>query len=238
MAERGGKGRSGDLPLSGGNRIPGAEIVEWASRSSGPGGQHVNTSSTRVTLRWNLRESHGLKSEAKARLIARLRGKMSREGILMVHADRQRSRERNREVARARLHEIVETALYPGILELLRTLRDRPMPMAVLSNKPHDMTCALVDHFLDEVPFVAVAGAVDGKPKKPDPVFAAPLLGALGLPPERVLMVGDTKTDMLTARATGMRGVGVTWGFRDRAELEEHGAEHVIDSAAALLDLL
>ncbi|MBW2460137.1 MAG: HAD family hydrolase [Deltaproteobacteria bacterium] len=133
---------------------------------------------------------------------------------------------------------IVETALYPGILELLRALRDRPMPMAVLSNKPHDMTRVLVDHFLDEVPFVAVAGAVDGKPKKPDPVFAAPLLGALGLPPERVLMVGDTKTDMLTARATGMRGVGVSWGFRDRAELEEHGAECVIDSAAALLDLL
>lgn len=112
MVERGGKGRNGDLPLSGGNCIPGAEIVEWASRSSGPGGQHVNTSSTRVTLRWNLRESHGLNPEAKARLIVRLRGKLSREGILMVHADRQRSRERNREVARARLHEIVETALY------------------------------------------------------------------------------------------------------------------------------
>jgi len=133
---------------------------------------------------------------------------------------------------------VVETAPYPGILELLRTLRDRPMPMAILSNKPHDMTCALVDHFLDEFPFVAVAGAVDGEVKKPDPLAAAPLLGALGLPPERVLMIGDTKTDMLTARATGMRGIGVTWGFRDRAELEEHGAEHVIDSAPALLDLL
>lgn len=112
MVERGGKGQSGDLPLSGGSRILGTEIVELASRSSGPGGQHVNTSSTRVTLRWNLRESHGIGPDAKIRLLARLRGKLSREGVLIVHSDRSRSRQRNREVARARLHEIVETALY------------------------------------------------------------------------------------------------------------------------------
>jgi ribosome-associated protein len=112
MVERGGKGRDADLPLSGGNRIPGSEIVELASRSGGPGGQHVNTSSTRVTLRWNLRESQGLNPDAKARLIARLRARLSREGVLIVHGDRHRSRERNREMARERLREIVETALY------------------------------------------------------------------------------------------------------------------------------
>ena len=112
MVERGGRGRDADLALSGGNRIPGTEIVELASRSSGPGGQHVNTSSTRVTLRWNLRESHGIRPDAKARLIARLRARLSREGVLIVHADRHRSRERNREIARERLRELVETALY------------------------------------------------------------------------------------------------------------------------------
>lgn len=133
---------------------------------------------------------------------------------------------------------VVETALYPGVMELLKALHDRSVPMAILSNKPHDMTKALVNHFLEEVPFVAVAGAIDGAPKKPAPAAAAPLLAALGLPPERVLMVGDTKTDMLTAQATGMGSVGVTWGFRDRRELEEHGAGHVIDTPAALLELI
>ena len=112
MVARGGNARDADLPLSGGNRIPGAEILELASRSSGPGGQHVNTSSTRVTLRWNLRESTGVGPAAKARLIARLGARLSREGVLIVHADRHRSRERNREVARERLRELVETALY------------------------------------------------------------------------------------------------------------------------------
>jgi len=112
MVERGGKRRDADLPLSGGNRIPGSEIVEVASRSGGPGGQHVNTSSTRVTLRWNLRESQGISRDAKARLLARLRARLSREGVLIVHGDRHRSRERNREMARERLRELVENALY------------------------------------------------------------------------------------------------------------------------------
>ncbi len=112
MVDRSRKGRDADLVLSGGNRIPSVEIEELASRSSGPGGQHVNTSSTRVTLRWNLHTSLGLNSEARARLERRLRPRLSRAGVLIVHADRQRSRARNREVARERLRELVETALY------------------------------------------------------------------------------------------------------------------------------
>lgn len=112
MVVRGGGGRDADLPLSGGNRIPNSEIEELASRSSGPGGQHVNTSSTRVTLRWNLQESHGLSQVAKARLCDRLRARLSQAGVLIVHGDRHRSRERNREAARERLRELVETALY------------------------------------------------------------------------------------------------------------------------------
>ena len=101
-----------DRALSGGNRILAAEIEELASRSSGPGGQHVNTSSTRVSLRWNLRTSKGLKEEARQRLLARLRPKLSREGVLVVHSDRHRSRQRNLEAAHERLFELVENALY------------------------------------------------------------------------------------------------------------------------------
>ena len=67
-----GDDRDGDLLLAGGNRIPASELVEQASRSGGPGGQHVNTSSTRVTLRWNLRETRGLRPEARARALVRL----------------------------------------------------------------------------------------------------------------------------------------------------------------------
>ncbi len=104
--------QSADLVLSSGNRIPASEIVELASRSGGPGGQHVNTSSTRVSLRWNLRDSRGLRPEARERLLARLRPRLTRDGVLIVHADRHRSRARNREAARERLRELVELALH------------------------------------------------------------------------------------------------------------------------------
>ena len=106
------RGKRGDYALPGGNRIPIDEIEEAASRSSGPGGQHVNTSSTRVSLRWNLRDSKGLLDDARSRVMARLRSKLSREGVLIVHADRHRSRQRNLEDAHARLQELLETALY------------------------------------------------------------------------------------------------------------------------------
>ena len=101
-----------DRALPGGNRIPGHELEELASRAGGPGGQHVNTSSTRVSLRWNLRESEGLDAEARSRLMDRLRGRVSRAGVLVVHADRHRSRRRNLEEAHDRLFELVRTALY------------------------------------------------------------------------------------------------------------------------------
>ena len=101
-----------DQALPGGNRIPAAEIEELASRSSGPGGQHVNTSSTRVSLRWNLRDSRGLSEDARERVLSRLRSKVSRDGVLIVHSDRHRSRQRNLEAAHERLRELVETALY------------------------------------------------------------------------------------------------------------------------------
>ena len=108
-----GRDRSGraDHPLPGGNRIPSDEIEELASRAGGPGGQHVNKTNTRVSLRWDLRGSRGLSAAARVQLLDRLRSRLSREGVLVVHADRNRSRERNREAAHARLRELVEQAL-------------------------------------------------------------------------------------------------------------------------------
>ncbi len=101
----------GDLSLGGGNRIPASELVELASRSGGPGGQHVNTSSTRVTLRWNLRDTRGLRPEARERALDRLATRLTREGEIVLHADRHRSRHRNRQDARERLQGLVAAAL-------------------------------------------------------------------------------------------------------------------------------
>ncbi len=99
------------LTIRGGLVIPADELLEFASRSSGPGGQHVNKTSTRVTLRWNIRAAEGLADADRDRLLSRLSSRLTREGELVVHADRSRSRTRNREAARARLAELVAEAL-------------------------------------------------------------------------------------------------------------------------------
>ena len=102
-----------DLEVQRGLTLPGHEIRETASRASGPGGQHVNKTSTRVTLRWNARESSALTPTQRRRLLRRLAHRLTRDGEILVHASRQRSRARNRELARERLAELVRDAVVP-----------------------------------------------------------------------------------------------------------------------------
>jgi ribosome-associated protein len=100
-----------DLEIGGGIVIPANELRESASRSSGPGGQHVNKTSTRVSLRWSVSGSEALGPAQRARLIDRLGARLTRAGDLVVHAEGSRSRTRNREAARERLAELVADLL-------------------------------------------------------------------------------------------------------------------------------
>lgn len=100
-----------DLEVGGGVVIPAKELHQQASRSGGPGGQHVNKTSTRVTLRWNVRDSDVLDDRQRGRLLTRLGSRLTRSGELVVHVDGHRSRMRNMEDARARLAEAVATGL-------------------------------------------------------------------------------------------------------------------------------
>ncbi len=96
-----------DLRVRRGLVIPAGELRASASRSGGPGGQHVNKSNTRVTLRWNIETSEALSDRQRARLRSRLDHRLTRGGELILHAGRARSRARNLERARERLAEIV-----------------------------------------------------------------------------------------------------------------------------------
>ena len=75
----------GDLSISDGVRIPEDEILESVSRSRGPGGQHVNKTETRVTLHWKRRDPRA-RERQRARLLARLGARLTRDGELVVHA--------------------------------------------------------------------------------------------------------------------------------------------------------
>ena len=130
------------------------------------------------------------------------------------------------------------TRPYPGIPELLDMLAERGMPAAVLSNKPHEFTVRCVEAFLHRWRFGAVLGEQPGRPRKPDPAGALEAARLLYVKPEEVCYLGDTNTDMLTARAAGMLPVGVLWGFRPAAELLESGARHLIKKPLELIGIL
>jgi len=130
------------------------------------------------------------------------------------------------------------TKLYAGIPELISALAERRHRLAVLSNKPDDFTKRMIAHYFQPSPFALVRGQLPNVPLKPDPTAARQIAQELGIPPAHWLYLGDTNTDMRTARAAGMHAVGVLWGFRDRDELVESGAEHIVAKPEDVLALL
>jgi ribosome-associated protein len=91
--------------------IPRSELEARASRAGGAGGQHVNTSSTRVELRWNVAASRALDDRTRARVLHKLATRIDSEGVLRVVASKRRSQLQNREQAEERLVELVRDAL-------------------------------------------------------------------------------------------------------------------------------
>ena len=91
--------------------IPRDELVARASRSGGAGGQHVNTSSTRIELVWNVAASRALTDEQRDRLLQKLSSRLDGERNLRVVASDRRSQRQNRESAEARMAELVRQAL-------------------------------------------------------------------------------------------------------------------------------
>ncbi len=91
--------------------IPLEELDIRASRSGGPGGQHVNTSSTRVEVRWNVAASPSLDASDRELLLQKLGPRIDRHGVVRVVASATRSQAQNRERAIGRLHELVNHAL-------------------------------------------------------------------------------------------------------------------------------
>lgn len=93
--------------------IPASELDYQASRSGGPGGQHANTTSSRIQLRWNVRTAPSLSEGRREILLDRLSNRIDQDGVLQVTVDTHRSQHRNREEAAQRLAELVRDALRP-----------------------------------------------------------------------------------------------------------------------------
>lgn len=135
------------------------------------------------------------------------------------------------------LHLLDRTRLYPGWEPALDALDRAGIPLAVLSNKPHAMTVAICDRLLSRWRLAGVQGEQEDTPLKPDPDSIRPLCDRMGLPPTRLIIVGDGTTDMELARGTGMLGLGAAWGFRPEAVLREAGADAILHEPGILAAL-
>ena len=130
------------------------------------------------------------------------------------------------------------TKIYDGIVDALDTLQGAGVTLAVLSNKPNEATEAVISHFLPNR-FEIARGGIDGIPLKPDSAAPLSLVKQLGGLASECAFVGDTSVDILTGRNMGACvTVGVSWGFRERAELLDAGADVVIDHPSGLADAL
>lgn len=137
-----------------------------------------------------------------------------------------------------KIHQMDETAPYPGIVDLLHELNRKGVPCGVISNKQNPNTQSIIQHFFSDIQFTFVSGEVAGIDPKPDPTLTLRCIKAMNLSPDEILYVGDTKVDIATGHNAGLKTVGVTWGFRDRKELVDNHADYLVDHPSELLELL
>lgn len=138
---------------------------------------------------------------------------------------------RFREHYRAR--PVVYTHVYPDLPRVL----DRISPgrkLAVLSNKPHELTVRVCEQLLGTWPFAVIAGQRAGKAHKPDPEALLDVCTELAIPPSECVMIGDSEVDVATARAAGVPSVAVSWGLRALPILENAKPDYLIHGPAEL----
>ncbi|MFI5206107.1 MAG: alternative ribosome rescue aminoacyl-tRNA hydrolase ArfB [Candidatus Paceibacterales bacterium] len=127
------------VPIKNGIVIPEHELEISTSKSGGAGGQHVNKTETRVTVRWNVKNTTALDEWHKERVLQNLQSRLTAEGDLLVHNSESRSQQQNKELALAQLAHIVRNALHVP-KKRMKTKISRSAKEAHLRAKKHRST--------------------------------------------------------------------------------------------------
>jgi phosphoglycolate phosphatase len=135
-------------------------------------------------------------------------------------------------------HYVDATHIYAGVPELLDELRARGIQLAILSNKPDRFLRMMIDQMFPAGAFAMVQGKTDQFSTKPDPASLLYVLEELKTSPADTLYIGDSNVDIYTAHNAGVKAAGVTWGFRDKRELETAGADYIVGSPLEILALV
>ncbi len=131
-----------------------------------------------------------------------------------------------------------EVVLYDGVRETIDTLKKRGIRLGVLSNKPHEQTVSTVHHFFGKEIFDTVKGQCDGEPKKPEKAAILAVLDRLGVKGNESIYVGDSEVDVQTGHAVLATTLAVSWGFRDKEQLERENPTAIIQTMKDVLNFV
>lgn len=131
-----------------------------------------------------------------------------------------------------------KTKPYEGIYELLEELERLEYKIGILSNKPHEFTLAYANSLFSQFNISEIHGQKAHIEKKPDPTAAISIANSFETSCEDIYFVGDTQVDMKTAKNANMKAIGVLWGFRTKEDLEESGADYLVEKPLDILDIL
>ncbi|MEA5026908.1 Phosphoglycolate phosphatase [bioreactor metagenome] len=134
-------------------------------------------------------------------------------------------------------HMLDATVEYSGISELLASLHDQKVKLAVLTNKPHHFAKEMINHYFPYF-FDYVIGTGPDTKTKPDPDSLLGLIKQFNLNPEEVLYVGDSEVDVMTGQNAHVDTVSVLWGFRDKPELEALKPTYLVNHAGELAEIV
>lgn len=134
-------------------------------------------------------------------------------------------------------HNLEQPKPFEGMIEALQTLKQKGVHIAVLSNKPHELTQIMIDNvFENEVELTY--GQREGVPIKPNPQGVEEVIDHFVVDKKECVYIGDMDIDMLVGKNAGIDTIGVAWGFREGKGLVEAGADYVIEEVSQLVEVI
>ncbi|MCU0847432.1 MAG: HAD family hydrolase [Spirochaetes bacterium] len=130
-----------------------------------------------------------------------------------------------------------KTRPYEGIAPVLAELKSMGNKLFVITNKPQKFADIIISFFFPDE-FDLVVGEGGGFPKKPAPGSVLHVAELYNLPLQSLVIIGDSGTDILTAKNAGIDSIGVEWGFRTGNELVNSGADRIIGKPSDILKII
>jgi phosphoglycolate phosphatase len=135
-------------------------------------------------------------------------------------------------------HKCDFTAPYEGIIEVLKTLKEKGVKLAIATNKYQLGAEGVMAEYFSEIDFDLILGQIDTRPVKPAPDIIFDAVKHLGMSLDDVVYLGDSNVDMETGLNAGVKTIGVTWGFREEEELAAYKPWKIIHSPAEILSVV